>query len=78
MAQYRVRYSVLPAGVGPDDYEPADLDGGELVLELSDPAPEHEGGMEYGPHVKEVERAVAAAVPLKAGDQPIIRSWDLA
>lgn len=77
MAEYRVRYKVLPAGVGPDDYEPKDLDGGELVLELSDPAPEVEGGVEYGPHVREVERAVAAAVPLKDGDEPIILTWNL-
>ncbi|MFM9589748.1 hypothetical protein ACKI1J_15515 [Streptomyces scabiei] len=77
MAQYRVRYSVLPAGTGPDDYEPADLASGELVLELSDPAPEHEGGVKYGPHVGEVEKAVSAALSLENGDEPIIRSWDL-
>jgi len=77
MAQYRVRYSVLPAGVGPDDYEPADLASGELVLELSDPAPEQAGGIAYGPPVSEVERAVTAAAHLSGGDQPIIRSWDL-
>lgn len=78
MAEYRVRYRVLPAGVGPDDYEPADLESGELVLELSDPEPEREGGIEYGPHADEVKKAVAAAAQLKDGDEPIILSWDLA
>jgi len=77
MAQYRVRYSVLPAGVGPDDYEPADLNGGELVLNLSDPAPEREGGIAYGPHTGEVKKAVAAAAQLPDGDEPIILSCDL-
>lgn len=78
MAQYRVAYKILPAGTGPDDYEPADLDGGELVLNLPDPAPEQGGGIAYGPHVDEVAKAVTAAVPLKDGDEPIILSWDLA
>lgn len=76
MAQYRVAYKILPAGVGPDDYEPADLAGGELVLELSDPSPEREGGTAYGPHVDEVKKAVTAAVPLADGDEPIILSWN--
>jgi hypothetical protein len=71
MAEYRIRYKILPAGTGPDDYEPADLAGGELVLELSNP----EGP--YGPHVDEVKKAVAAAVPLADGDEPIILTWDL-
>jgi hypothetical protein len=78
MAEYRVRYRVLPAGVGPDDYEPADLESGELVLELSDPEPEREGGIEYGPHVDEVKKAVIAAAQMADGDEPIILSWDLA
>ncbi|MFD5041948.1 hypothetical protein ACFWNI_33400 [Streptomyces sp. NPDC058377] len=26
MTQYKIRYSVIPPGVGPDDYEPADLE----------------------------------------------------
>lgn len=77
MAEYRVRYKILPAGTGPDDYEPADLAGGELVLELSDPAPEPGGGIAYGPHVDEVKKAVTAAVPLADGDEPIILTWDL-
>ena len=75
MAQYHVRYKVLPAGVGPDDYEPADLDGGELVLELSDPV--NGSGIAYGPHINEVRKAVTAAANLRDGDEPIILSWDL-
>lgn len=78
MAQYRVRYKILPAGTGPDDYEPADLAGGELTIELPDPAPEREGGIAYGPHVNEVKKAVTLAAQLKPGDEPIILSWDLA
>lgn len=77
MAQYHVRYKVLPAGVGPDDYEPADLDGGDLVLELSDPEPVHRSGIAYGPHVDEVKKAVTAAANLRDGDEPIILGWDL-
>lgn len=77
MAQYRVAYKILPAGVGADDYEPADLDGGELVLELSDPAPEREGGIAYGPYVDEVKKAVTTAAELADGDEPIILSWNL-
>lgn len=83
MAEYRVRYKVLPAGTGPDDYESKDLEGGELVLELSDPVPSDSGHLfggkplSYGPDVREVEKAVIEAVPLKGGDQPIILTWDL-
>ena len=77
MAQYRVAYKILPAGTGPDDYEPADLTGGELVLELSDPTPEREGGITYGPHVDEVKKAVTEAAQLADGDEPIILTWDL-
>ncbi|MDX2667376.1 hypothetical protein [Streptomyces stelliscabiei] len=80
MASYRVRYSVLPGGVGPDEYEPADLEQGELVLDLSDPEPIDLviGGRQqsYGPHVNEVTKAVVAAVQLADGDEPIIISWD--
>lgn len=77
MAEYLVRYKILPAGTGSDDYEPADLAGGELVLNMSDPAPERDGGIAYGPHVDEVKKAVTAAVPLADGDEPIILTWDL-
>lgn len=26
MTQYKILYSIIPPGVGPDDYEPADLE----------------------------------------------------
>lgn len=77
MAQYRIRYKILPAGVGPDDYESADLAGGELVLELSDPVPSPRGLLRYGPHDNEVRQAVIAAAGLKDGDEPIILGCDL-
>ena len=51
--EYRIAYRVLPAGVGPDDYEPADLEYREDVVDL--PAPV-DG---YGPHIPDVEAALA-------------------
>ena len=74
MAEYRVRYKILPAGTGPDDYEPADLASGEIVVELTEPEPD--GGTVYGPHVDDVKKAVTAAVPLTDGDEPIILTWN--
>ncbi|MDX2697122.1 hypothetical protein [Streptomyces ipomoeae] len=76
--QYRVTYKILPAGVGPDDYEPANLQDGEAIVELSDPEPAGLviGGEQqhYGPPRHEVEKAVIAAANLAEGDEPIIRS----
>jgi hypothetical protein len=74
MAEYRVRYKILPAGTGPDDYEPADLTGGEIVVELTDPKPDN--GTVYGPHVDDVKKAVTSAAELKPGDEPVILTWD--
>jgi MoaA/NifB/PqqE/SkfB family radical SAM enzyme len=77
---YRVTYRILPAGTGPDDYEPADLEAGEVLVDLDDPEPVGviSGGdvLAYGPHIKDVEKAVHAAANLKPGDEPIIRTWD--
>lgn len=77
---YRVTYRVLPAGVGPDDYEPADLEAGEVLVELADPEPVGviSGGniLSYGPHHRDVVKAVIAAAGLKDGDEPIIRDWN--
>ena len=50
--EYRVAYKVLPASVGPDDYESADLEQREDAVEL--PAPE--GG--YGPAIPDVQAAL--------------------
>ena len=76
---YRVAYRILPAGTGPDDYEPADLEAGEVLVELDDPEPVGviSGGdvLSYGPHHRDVVQAVRAAANLKPGDQPIIRDW---
>jgi hypothetical protein len=76
--QYRVTYKILPAGVGPDDYESADLQDGEAIVELSDPEPTGLviGGKQqhYGPPRHEVAKAVIVAANLAEGDEPIIRS----
>lgn len=64
MAKYHVKYKILPAGVGPDDYEPADLESGETVVELPDP---HDG---YLPAPPLFNKAVAAQ--LTNGAEPII------
>lgn len=76
---YRVTYRILPAGVGPDDYEPADLEAGEALVELDDPEPVGviSGGdiLAYGPHHQDVVNAVRAAADLKPGDTPLIRDW---
>lgn len=77
--QYRVKYKILPAGVGPDDYEPADLDGGELILAMSDPDPAGFVGdhlISYGPDHDEVEAALAPHLP--AGATPIVLRVDKA
>lgn len=75
MAKYRVQYKILPAGVGPDDYEPADLASGETVVELPDPEPAGViiAGQEshYLPAMPAFEKAVAAH--LADGAVPIIR-----
>jgi hypothetical protein len=77
---YRVTYRILPAGTGPDDYEPADLEAGEVLVELADPEPVGviSGGdlLSYGPHHDDVVKAVTAAANLKDGDEPLIRDWD--
>lgn len=61
--EYRVAYMVLPAGVGPDDYEPADLDRREDTVEL--PAPQ-DG---YGPAIPDVKNALRDM--LDDGAEPI-------
>lgn len=40
MSEYRIRYSIIPPGVGPDDYEPADLEQREESFTFPDPEPE--------------------------------------
>ncbi|MEU9972360.1 hypothetical protein [Streptomyces sp. NPDC051014] len=75
---YRVRYAVLPPGVGPDDYESSQLEHRERVFELSDPEPAGPvAGQElrYGPGYPEVKAAVQAV--LERGERPIILGLDL-
>jgi len=76
-SRYRVQYKIIPAGVGPDDYEPGDLEGGEAVVELPDPDPAFFLGSHlhsYGPPIPEVKRAVAEHLQLPDGAEPIIRA----
>jgi hypothetical protein len=61
--EYRVAYKVVPAGVGPDDYESTDLEKREDTVEL--PAPE--GGL--GPAVPDVQAALRDM--LDDGAEPI-------
>lgn len=77
--QYRVVYQVVPAGIGPDDYEPHELPRAETVLELSDPEPVGmlgEQPLEYGPPIPEVKRALRATRDLTPDDEPIILRLD--
>lgn len=37
MSEYVIRYSIVPPGVGPDDYEPADLEQCEELFAFPDP-----------------------------------------
>jgi hypothetical protein len=37
MALYEITYRIIPPGVGPDDYEPADLERRTERFELPDP-----------------------------------------
>lgn len=61
--EYRVAYKIVPAGLGPDDYEPADLVRREDTIEL--PAPE-DG---YGPAIPDVKAALRDM--LEGGAEPI-------
>lgn len=61
--EYRVTYLVLPEGVGPDDYEPADLERREDVVDL----PASDDGL--GPAMPDVQEALSDMLP--AGARPI-------
>ncbi|MEE4491630.1 hypothetical protein [Streptomyces sp. BE230] len=41
MSEYRIRYSIIPPGIGPDDYEPADLEQREELFAFPDPEDTH-------------------------------------
>jgi hypothetical protein len=77
--EYRVTYRVLPPGAGPDDYEPAELEQRETVIDLDDPEPAGFIGnqlISYGPQHHDVEQAIAAQLP--DGTRPIILRYDRA
>lgn len=59
--EHRVAYWVLPAGVGPDDYETADLERREDIVDL----PTSDDGL----HVHDVEEALRDMLP--TGARPI-------
>lgn len=76
MRAYEITYRILPAGVGPDDYDPGDLEQRVEQYDLSDPVPtgiEVAGEQQhYGPHKAEAERAIRARHNLEAGALPIV------
>ncbi|MFE5591433.1 hypothetical protein [Streptomyces sp. NPDC056549] len=76
---YRITYAVLPASLGPDDYEPSDLETHTDLVELSDP--EHAGkvagqAVRYAPPHSEVKNALRGL--LEPGAEPIILKLSLA
>jgi hypothetical protein len=75
MQTYEITYAVLPAGIGPDDYEPADLEVRRGLFEFPDPGPDDRyelNGQQhtYGPPVPVLQAEVAKT--LQPGEQPII------
>lgn len=58
--EYRVAYALLPVGAEADDYEGADLEQHQAVVDL--PAPE--GG--YGPSIPDVKRALQKQINIAA------------
>ncbi|MFG2747258.1 hypothetical protein ACGFY0_45410 [Streptomyces chartreusis] len=75
---YQITYQVLPAGVGPDDYEPADLETRTDVVEASDP---EEAGIIAGEmrrYLPSYEELGAALGPqLAPGTRPIIKNVEI-
>jgi hypothetical protein len=69
--EYRVTYKILPPGVGPDDYEPEDLEHRVDIVDL--PQPEDPA---YGPAIPEVQRALGDM--LDEGAHPIVTQVDRA
>ncbi|MFE4649270.1 hypothetical protein [Streptomyces sp. NPDC056707] len=39
MSEYKIRYSIIPPGIGPDDYEPGDLEQREELIEVPGESP---------------------------------------
>lgn len=66
--EYRIAYRVLPAGVGPDDYEPHELETRIDTVDLPDP------GDGYGPAIPDVQDALRDM--LDGGEPIAIRFLD--
>lgn len=62
MAIYEITYAIIPAGVGPDDYEPADLERRTETFELPEPEPagvSADGTLRtYGPPMELVHQVI--------------------
>lgn len=75
MRTYEITYSILPAGVGPDDYEPHELEQRTGQFEFPDPGPEDHYELlgkqyTYGPSHAAMYAAIQPT--LQEGEQPII------
>ncbi|SDM77775.1 hypothetical protein [Streptomyces wuyuanensis] len=69
MRTFEITYRILPAGVGPDDYEPADLEQRTGRFEFPDAVPGEEG---YGPSHPEMEAAIIRQAELPEGAEPVV------
>ena len=72
MTLYEITYAIIPPGVGPDDYEPADLERHTGRFELEDPEAVEgfvvNGEQHHvGPPMTDVHRAIKATLPEGSG-----------
>lgn len=62
MAVYEITYAIIPPGVGPDDYEPADLERRTEQFDLPDPEPAAVDSagqvVQYGPPMPLIHQAI--------------------
>lgn len=75
MRSYEITYKVLPAGVGPDDYEPGDLE--ERTARYTFPAPGIDDVYELGGELREygpqhADQVAAVRADLDEGQEPLI------
>ncbi|MGW2580850.1 hypothetical protein ACWCYZ_05835 [Streptomyces virginiae] len=79
MALYEITYLIIPPGVGPDDYEPADLEKRTDTLDLQDPEPAgtlpNGVPISYGPAMPLVKARITEQLP--AGTNVAILRVDL-
>ncbi|MFG2899515.1 hypothetical protein ACGFZH_20840 [Streptomyces zaomyceticus] len=77
--RYSVTYQILPAGVGPDDYESKDLETRTTSVSASDPEEAgHIAGERRHYFPSHAELQAALRPHLAPGDHPIIRDIKLA